>query len=238
MTVEEYFGEWSKVVDTVEANRVIKSLIASRQVVCPKIKDIFKAFTLCSLQDLKVVIIGQDPYFDNKATGIAFGNSINTPKESYSPSLEILMESVINFSCPHGRITFDASLEKWETQGVLMLNSALSCIAGKPGSHYLLWRPFITSFLSNLSTYTSGIVYVLLGSQAIGLASYINQRYNHIIKAKHPSWYARNRCPMPHDLWSQIDKILIGIYGYSIEWYKEDNFLDKQRNEEVLYEEY
>lgn len=248
MTVEEYFGDWAKVIDTREADSVMRKLAGSRQKICPHLKDIFKAFTLCSLHDLKVVIVGQDPYFDlfrgkPRATGIAFGNAPDTPKDCYSPSLEILMESVIDFSCPHGNITFDPSLEEWEAQGVLMLNSALSCIAGKPGSHYLLWRPFMTSLLSNLSAHTSGIVYVLLGGQAQSLTSCINQRYNHLVKARHPSWYARNRTPMPTDLWHHVNRTLTGIYGKGIEWYKEDNFsdknsLDKQENEKVFYEEY
>ena len=232
MSIEEYFGDWSKVINIKEADKILKTLVKSKHIICPKVKDIFKAFTICSLNDLKVVILGQDPYFDlvkgvPRATGIAFGNSIETSQDNYSPSLEILMESVIDFSYPHGNITFDSSLEKWEEQGVLMLNSALSCIAGKAGSHYLLWRPFIISLLSSLSTYYSGIVYVLLGSTAQGYASYINQNNNYIIKEKHPSWYARNRCTMSSDLWYQVNDVLKGLYGYGIEWYKEDKLLDK-----------
>lgn len=243
MSIEEYFGDWARIIDIREADRILRKLSVTKQMVCPRIKDIFKAFTLCSLPSLKVVILGQDPYFDlnektPKATGIAFGNSIGTSQENYSPSLEILRESVIDFSYPHGNITFDPSLEEWEAQGVLLLNSALSCFAGKPGSHYLMWRPFITSFLSSLSNSTSGIVYVLFGSVAQGYAPCINKKYNHIIKVKHPSWYARNKCQMPSDLWYSINKILEGIYGYGIEWYKEDKFLDRQENEKVLYEEY
>ncbi len=60
MTIQEYFGDWCKVIDTVEADRILKKLVASRQIICPNIKDIFKAFTLCSLHDLKVVVLGQD----------------------------------------------------------------------------------------------------------------------------------------------------------------------------------
>ena len=243
MTIEEYFGDWSKVIDTKEADKIVRRLAVGKQQVCPQIKDIFKAFTLCKLSNLKVVIVGQDPYSDlwkgkPRATGIAFANPTDTPKENYSHSLEILMESVIDFSYPHGNITFDPSLEEWEEQGVLMVNSALSCITGRPGSHRLLWRPFMASFLQNLSTYTNGIVYVLLGSQAQSFAPCISQRFNHIIKARHPSWYARNKCPMPHDLWSQIGEILIGMNGEGIQWYKEENFLDKQKDEEVFYERY
>ena len=237
MTIQEYFGDWCKVIDTTEADRVLKKLISSKQIICPKIKDIFKAFTLCSLHDLKVVILSQDPYPQaDRATGIAFANSKDTLQDNYSPSLEVLMESVIDFSCPHDNIIFDPSLEKWEAQGVLMLNSALSCTLGKPGSHSLMWRPFIKTFLTNLSCYDTGIIYVLIGTEAQSFLPYINSKYNHIIYTKHPSWYARNHIPMPSDLWHQINKILIGMYGYGIEWYKEDNYYKNKNNEEVFYE--
>lgn len=236
MTVQEYFGDWSKAIDTSEADRLLKSLSRQKQSVCPQIKDVFKAFTLCSLHSLRVVIIGQDPYPDIKnglpvATGIAFGNSPTTKKQNYSPSLDILMDSVIDFTRPHEYINFDASLENWEKQGVLMLNSALSCQAGKIGSHSLMWRPFMISFLSNLSVYTSGVVYVLMGSAAQSLEPYINPRFNHLIKIQHPAYFVRNKKRMPSDLWKQINSILIGQNGYGITWYNE--FKD---NEKVFYE--
>lgn len=155
------------------------------------------------------------------ATGVAFANSKDTLEEDYSPSLNILIDSIIDFTLPHGNIIFDSSLEKWETQGVLLLNSALSCIAGKTGSHTLMWRPFIKSFLLNLSNYDTGIIYVLMGKEAQSFEPYINKQYNHIIKVNHPSWYARNHISMPSNLWYQINDILIDKYGYGIEWYKE-----------------
>lgn len=239
MTIQEYFGDWCKVIDIDEAQRITKRLIDSKQVICPRIKDIFKAFKLCPLHDLKVVILGQDPYFDYRkgkptATGIAFGNSSDTL--SYSPSLDVLKESVIDFTRPHGNIIFDPSLEKWERQGVLMLNSALSCVVNKPGSHSLMWRPFIKSLLTNLSCYDSGMVYVLMGTEAQSFESYINPRYNHIIKVRHPAYYARTHTKMPHELWQEINNILVGHYGYGIEWYKEYKFLNEEEtNEEVLF---
>ena len=225
MTVNEYFGDWCKVIDTSKAELLVNKLASSRQVVCPKVKDIFKSFRLCPLHSLRVVILGQDPYPNlvegsPVATGIAFANSKYTPLSSYSPSLDILMESVIDFSLPHGSVTFDPSLESWESQGVLMLNSALSCVTGKVGSHALLWRPFIRSLLTNLSLHANGIVYVLMGSEAQSFESCINHKFNHVLKTRHPSWYARTNTPMPHDLWLQINNILIGQNGCGIEWYK------------------
>ena len=241
MTILEYFGDWCKVIDTKEADDIIRKLMTSRQVVCPQIKDIFKAFTLCKLHDLKVVIIGQDPYPDllegkPRATGIAFANPKGTPQKNYSPSLDALMESVIDYTLPHGSVIFDPSLENWEKQGVLLLNAALSCTLGRIGSHALMWRPFMRSLLTNLSNYDTGIVYVLMGAEAQSLEPYINPKYNHIIKVRHPSWYARNHTIMPSDLWHEIDKLLIGHYGFGVEWYKEYKLLNEQNNEEVFYE--
>lgn len=205
MTIQEYFGDWCKVINLAEANTVLKKLVASKQPVYPNIKDIFKDFTLCPLHNLRVVIMGQDP---------------STSPPHFSPSLEVLMESVIDFSLPHGSINFDPSLEKWESQGVLMLNSALSCNVGKVGSHALLWKPFIRSLLTNLSLHTNGIVYVLMGSEAQSFESCINSKYNYILKTRHPSWYAKNNQVMPSNLWTNINSILIGQNGYGIEWYE------------------
>lgn len=222
MTIEEYFGDWSKVIDLAEADRILRKLSASKNIICPKLKDIFKAFTLCPLSNLRVVILSQDPYPQkNIATGIAFANKSNTPESHMSPSLEVLKESVINYNIPHRTINFDPSLEKWETQGVLLLNSALSCELGKVGSHVLMWRPFIKSLLINLSKYHTGLVYVLMGTQAISLEPYINRRFNHVIRIRHPSWYARQKQRMPSDTWQEINSILISQNGYGIEWYEE-----------------
>ena len=222
MTIQEYFGDWSKVVDLQEADRIIKKLSASNHIICPQLKDIFKCFRLCSLSNLRVVLIGQDPYPQKGvATGLAFANSPDTPEDSYSPSLEILRESVINYTIPHRRVTFAPDLEKWEAQGVLLLNSALSCEVGRVGSHTLLWRPFIKSLLTNLSKYHTGLVYLLMGTQAQSLEPYINKQFNHVIHIRHPSWYARQRQRMPSDIWQEINSILIAQNGYGIEWFTE-----------------
>ena len=222
MTIQEYFGDWSKVVDLQEADRIIKKLSASNHSICPQLKDIFKCFRLCSLNNLRVVIIGQDPYPQKGvATGLAFANSPDTPEDSYSPSLEILRESVINYTIPHRRVTFAPDLEKWEAQGVLLLNSALSCELGRVGSHTLLWRPFIKSLLTNLSKYHTGLVYLLMGTQAQSLEPYINKQFNHVIHIRHPSWYAHQRQRMPSDIWQEINTILIDQNGYGIEWFTE-----------------
>jgi len=225
MTIEEYFDDWCSVIDTREADRILRKLSASHSFICPQIKDIFKAFRLCPFHELRCVLIGQDPYADwyegaPRATGIAFANNPNTPLSSFSPSLEILRESVIDFTVPHKNINFDPSLEKWAKQGVLLLNSALSCEKGKSNSHALLWRPFIRTLLTNLSQQTFGIVYVLMGKYADSFEPCISKT-NYILHCRHPAYYARNHSRMPSDIWREINTLLVKLNGYGIEWYNE-----------------
>lgn len=225
MTIEEYFGDWSKAIDLTEADRLMKRFCNGG--VCPTPKNIFKAFRLCSLKDTRCIVIGMDPYNNLRngmpvATGIAFANSPDTPEEHYSASLEILRESVIDFTKPHRTINFDQSLEKWEEQGVIMLNSALTVpVNGTPGSHMLIWRDFMKTLLTNLSMAMPGIVYVLMGNQAQSLEPFIDKRSNHVIRCRHPAYYARKGDRMPSDIWREIDNILIGQNGYGIKWYDE-----------------
>ena len=229
MSIEEYFGDWSKVLDLEETNKIVHKV--KNIPICPVLSDIFRAFKLCRYNDLRVVVIGQDPYSNlrNKvpvATGLAFANTVDTPLHSFSPSLDILRDSVMSFSNSDETTNFDPSLEKWASQGVLLLNSALTCQVGKTGSHMLLWRPFMKSLLINLSERLTGIVYVLMGSNAQSLEVFINSKTNHIIKTRHPSYYARTGTSMPSDIWRKINKILIGINGYGIKWYESKNIND------------
>ena len=233
MTIDEYFSDWSKVVDLKEADRIMRKLSASNNTICPQTKDIFKAFKLCSFSNLRVLILALDPYSDlyigkPRATGIAFANAPDVPENAISPSLEVLKESVIDYTKPHGITTFDQSLEKWEEQGVLLLNSALSCEVNKTGSHVLMWRPFICTLLKNLSEYSTGIVYLLAGSNAQSFEPYINKRFNYVIRCRHPAYYARTNTRMPSDIWKQINDILIGQSGYGIKWFEEEKFSNNQ----------
>lgn len=230
MTINEYFGKWETVVPIDEVQKIVTVLNKTDKPICPRIKDVFKAFKVCPYDSLKAVIIGQDCYADTRdgkpvATGVAFANVKDTPEHKYSPSLKILMESFIDFSIPRFHINFDPSLEEISKQGVLFINTALTCEAGKPGSHMLLWRIFITSLLKNLSKYKTGIVYVLLGSEAQALKDYIDNRYNYILMDKHPAYYARIGASMPSGIWKSVNDIIRSINGKQeeIKWFQEEH---------------
>lgn len=228
MTLDEYFGDWMKVIDRAELNNVMAKVGQEyrRKPLCPAQSDVFRAFELCSLNDLKIVMLGMEPYPDKymgkpRATGILFGNRKEVSEDNLSPSLNIVKEAAINFEVPHYCITFDQTLESWAKQGILMINSALTVEMNRIGSHVMLWRPFIAKLLKNLSEYNTAIVYVLFGRQAQTFKPYINSRFNHIIEIEHPVYFARSGTRMPHQLFVDISNEVKRIYGIPIKWYEE-----------------
>lgn len=227
MTIEEYFGDWMRVIDKPEAMKIMGWLkTVNPNTLCPALPDVFRAFRLCPYKDLKVICVGQDPYPDKfmgkpRATGILFGNNKDVPEDKLSPSLQVVKESAINFEIPHNIITFDQTLELWAKQGILMINSALTCELNRVGSHVNQWRPFISKLLKNLSDKESGIIYVLFGSQAKSLRPYIKEEYNDILEIEHPAYYARLNKVMPGNIFTDINSILHKKYNEQIIWYKE-----------------
>ena len=225
MTIDEYFGDWMKVLDRNETMKIMGWLrTVNKETLCPNIKDVFKAFKLCPYNKCRVVFIGQDPYPQRGiAQGVLFGNSSDTPENKLSSSLQIIKESVINFEIPHNLITFDPTLESWAKQGILMINSALTTEVGKIGVHMMKWRPFMIAFLKQMSMINPGIIYVLFGSQAQILEPYINKN-NYMLKIEHPAYFARTNKKMPYHIWKDINRILYDLYGERIEWFKEEKF--------------
>lgn len=225
MTIDEYFGDWMKVLDRNETMKIMGWLrTVNKETLCPNIKDVFKAFKLCPYNKCRVIFVSQDPYPQRGvAQGVLFGNSSDTPENKLSPSLQIIKESVINFEISHNLITFDPSLESWAKQGILMINSALTTEVGKIGVHMMKWRPFMIAFLKQMSMINPGIIYVLFGSQAQILEPYINKN-NYVLKIEHPAYFARINKKMPYHIWKDINKILYDLYGEKIEWFKEEKF--------------
>lgn len=225
MTAEEYFGRWMRVLDMNEMAKVLNALRkVNPDKLCPEYSNIFRAFELCKYDDCRVVFLGQDPYPQKGvATGILFGNRKETPDDKLSPSLEVIKECAIDYTVPHAPIDFDITLEAWAKQGILMINSALTCKMNEVGSHVNMWRPFVSKLLKNLSEKESGIIYVLFGRRAQTFKPYIRKDYNFVIEIEHPAYFARTQTLMPHRVFTDIDKILKDYYDTKIVWYNEFN---------------
>lgn len=222
MTAEEYFGDWMKVIDREELMRItrwLKSIDPS--CLCPALPNVFKAFRVCPLKSCRVVMIGQDPYPQKGvAIGILFGNSKDTPENLLSPSLQVVKECAINYEIPHGPIEFDNTMESWAKQGILMINSALTCEINKVGWHVNVWTPFTTKLVENISKYDNGFVFVLFGKQARDLKPYIHGSHC-IIEVEHPAYFARKNKIMPYNVFTDINKFLKNQYNEQIEFYRE-----------------
>lgn len=222
MTLSEYFGSWMRVISDTELYKVTNAIGNMKVPICPNLPDVFRAFELCPYNSLKVVMIGQDPYPQkNVATGVLFGNKKETSEDNLSPSLRIVKEASIDFDIPHNSVIFDQTLESWAKQGVLMINSALTVEMNKVGSHTMLWRPFISSLLHNLSEWNNGIIYVLFGAQARTFKPYINGRFNIILEEQHPAYYARIGKRMPSTVFKDVSKLTKDKYGEPIQWFQE-----------------
>lgn len=222
--LENFFNDWLKVIDKNKLLELLQKLgiLYSKSIVYPLQSNIFKAFNLCNYSDLKVVMIGQDPYPQKDiATGILFGNKEGTI--NLSPSLELIKENVLDYtkSTMMNPIIFDTTLESWSKQGILMINSALTVEANKVGSHTMFWRPFISSLLSELSDKNMGIVYVLFGETAKTFKPYINQELNYVFEYKHPAYYARLGVKTNYDVFIKINNLLKLKNNLKIKWYEE-----------------
>lgn len=223
MTAEEYFGDWMKVIDKDELGKIMRWLnTLDKSILCPSYKNIFKAFRLCPYNECRAIFCGQDPYPQKGvATGILFGNSKDTI--TLSPSLQVVKEAVINYEIPHNRIEFDNTLESWAKQGILMINTALTCEVNKVGSHFNIWKPFMSKLIHNMSSLNSGLVFVLFGNQA-GLFKKDIVGFQRILEAYHPAFYARRGDKMPGDVFTKTNEILTSIYGSGIKYYNETEY--------------
>ncbi|MDE0774326.1 MAG: uracil-DNA glycosylase [Ulvibacter sp.] len=156
----------------------------------PAKEDIFKALQQTCFNDLRVVIIGQDPYHDKgQANGLSFSVKDTV---AHPPSLKNIfkeLESDLGIAIPKS-----GNLERWATQGVLLLNATLTVAAHKPASHQKKgWETFTDAIISGISTHKQGVVFLLWGGFAKKKAKKIDVSKHHILSSGHPSPLSANR---------------------------------------------
>ena len=182
----------------------------------PVLKDLFRAFEECPYNDLKVVIIGQDPYPQvGVADGISFSCS-HTGK--VQPSLRYIFKEIEETVYPEG-MTWDPDLKRWSNQGILMLNTAMTCEIGNIGSHIKLWEPFTSYLLDVLDTSYTGLVYVYLGNKAKAWGkSTGSMNYKFFIPHPASAAYRKGSKWETGDVFNKINNIMHKNYGEKIVW--------------------
>ncbi|PNQ73110.1 uracil-DNA glycosylase [Hanstruepera neustonica] len=156
----------------------------------PPGKKIFNAFNHCHFNDLKVVIIGQDPYHGpNQANGLCFSVADGIP---HPPSLINIFKEIeqdLHINYPKS-----GNLERWADQGVLLLNATLTVRAHQAGSHQNKgWETFTDSVIKTINDHKSNVVFLLWGGYAKRKSKLIDASKHHILQSGHPSPLSANR---------------------------------------------
>lgn len=197
-------------LSTVAAER------AAGVTVYPPQKEVFNAFRFTELGDIKVVILGQDPYHGpGQAHGLAFSV---LPGIAVPPSLgnmyKELQSNFPGFVRPnHGY------LESWARQGVLLLNTVLTVEAGKAHSHARLgWETFTDKVIGLINQHCEGVVFLLWGSHAQKKGSIIDRKRHHVLQAPHPSPLSAHRGFLGCGHFAKANEYLLGRGETPIDW--------------------
>ena len=171
---ESYFNGIIETINRTNENKIL----------CPELKDIFNALNYVSLSNIKVIIIGQDPYHGKaQANGLAFAVNSNT---STPPSLRNIIQEVE--SDIGEKFSIEKNLISWANQGILLLNSTLTVEEGKANSHANTgWSLFTDQILRIISNKKDNLIFMLWGKNASKKEYLIDSEKHLILKSVHPS---------------------------------------------------
>ncbi len=195
---------------------------AAGKVIYPPEQDVFSAFDTTPFKDIKVVILGQDPYHGpDQAHGLSFSvrPGVKTPP-SLANMYKELATDIPDFNIPqHGY------LQNWAKQGVLLLNTVLTVEKGKAHSHAKVgWEMFTDRVIEALDLHLEGVVFLLWGAHAQKKGKKINSDKHHILKSAHPSPLSAYRGFFGCKHFSQTNMLLEQMNRPPIDWKLEDCF--------------
>ena len=210
-TLSSFPGEWDSFLSFVKEKEYFLPLIKEitkryqSEVVFPKAEEVYRAFSLVNPEDVKLVIIGQDPYIQQgQANGLAFSvrDGVRIP-----PSLlNIYKELNYEYGYP---ISTSGDLSSWASQGVLLLNACLTVEEGKASSHAKLgWFSFTEDVLTALDSSGRDIVYLLWGNFAKERAKVLTSKHAHLIYTAHPSPLSASRGFFHSDCFKKVNETL------------------------------
>ncbi len=176
---------------------------------------IFNAFNLTPFDKVKVVIIGQDPYYNKgQAHGLCFSVQPGVPHPKSLINIFQELKTDVGVETP-----MNGNLEQWAKQGVLLLNATLTVREHQPGSHQNHgWETFTDAVIRQLSEQKTGIVFLLWGNYAQAKVSLIDTNKHFILRAAHPSPFSAYRGFFNCHHFSQTNQLLIQSGQVPIDW--------------------
>lgn len=203
---QDYFKQITSFIERERANG---------KIIYPPNSEVFNALSLTPLAEVKVVILGQDPYHGpGQAHGLAFSVKAGV---SFPPSLQNIFKELkqdLGIETPkHGCLT------GWASQGVLLLNSSLTVEHGKALSHSQIgWERFTDIVISKVSEYRTGVIFMLWGSFAQKKSALIDSKKHFLLKAPHPSPLSAHRGFLGCKHFSRANQILAETGNPGIDW--------------------
>lgn len=211
--------DWKDVVQQEMSKDYFKSisnfLLSTNDTIYPDEKNVFNAFNYFDKKDLKVVILGQDPYHQPKqADGLAF--SVSDKNAKTPPSVQNIFKELKN---DLGITRTNHDLSDWAKQGVLLLNTTLTVSYNKPNSHkYIGWSNFTDNILSYINDNFDNIVFIFWGNESINKKHLVNNKKHYILTSSHPSPFSARVSFFNSKPFSKINSYLLNKKSYNINW--------------------
>lgn len=201
---------------------LVRLAYSGNQTVFPCRENVFAALRQTNLEATRVVIIGQDPYFNEhpgkgpEAHGLCFSVKDGIP---VPPSLRNIFKEV-NDSIYEGRqVSYHSDLNRWACQGVLLLNASLTVIAGRPNSHANLgWHRLTDNIIETISRNKEHVVFMLWGSFAQKKTALIDLKKHLVLATSHPSPLSAHRGFLGSGVFRKCNEYLARNGYRSIEW--------------------
>ena len=213
---------WSDVLAREKQETYFQDVLAfvekertSGKVIYPRNSEVFNALALTPFKDVKVVILGQDPYHGpNQAHGLCFSVKPPTPPPPSLINIFLELNADLGMQRPkHG------NLESWAKQGVLLLNAVLTVEDGKPGSHANKgWERFTSKVIEELNARRQNIVFLLWGAYAQKKADFVDRSRHLVLTAPHPSPLSAHRGFLGCKHFSQANSYLVRHGLPPIDW--------------------
>lgn len=188
--------------------------------IIPNRNHILNAFRYNPINELKVVIIGQDCYYSRAKNGSVLANglcfSVSQECNKCPPSLKTIFDELYN---EYGERRTNTDLSDWALQGVLLLNCALTVREGKAGSHMKIWKGFTEDIIKYITRECHNVVYILWGEFAKSYAKYIDKNDNLILECRHPSGLAASKGPfVGNNHFTLTNNFLVEHQSEPIKW--------------------
>ena len=216
MSWSEFIKEQKELLYFKALEEFLEQEVKLGKVIYPPLDNRFNAFMLTKLEDVKVVILGQDPYHgEGQAQGLSFSvpNGVKLP-----PSLRNIYKELaddLNWS----EIPDNGDLTKWAKQGVLLINAVLTVEKANAGSHAKKgWEIFTDNVIQHINQKNNGVVFLLWGSYAIKKSTLIDAQKHYTLTAVHPSPLSAYRGFFGCKHFSKANELLIKQGKEPIRW--------------------